>query len=41
MDEKIIRGIKKARRVMAELTRLALEIGTFLTVIKMIIDSIV
>ena len=40
MDDKIIRIIKKAQRVIAELTRLALEIGTLLAVIKMIIASI-
>ncbi len=40
MDKKIIQTIKKAQRVTAELTRLALEIGTFLAVIKMIIESL-
>lgn len=40
MSEKVIHKIKKAQRVVSELTRLALEIGTFLAVIKMIIQSL-
>lgn len=39
-EEKIIQGIRKAQRVVAELTRLALEIGTLLAVMKMIIESV-
>ena len=38
--EKLIRGLKNARRVIAALIPLALEIGTLLTVIKMIMASI-
>ena len=40
MDERIIQGIKKARRVVAELTRLVLELGTLIAVIKMVIQSV-
>ncbi len=35
----MIEAIKKARRVITELTWLALEISTLVTVIKMIIDT--
>lgn len=40
MDEKIVRTIKKIQRVIRALTGLALEIGTLLAIIKMIIESI-
>lgn len=40
MSEKIILKIRKARKVVAELTRLVLEIGTLLAVIKLVIESI-
>ncbi len=40
MEEKIVRVIKKAQRVIRALTGLALEIGTLVAVIKMIIESI-
>lgn len=39
-EAEIIGGIKKAKRVVRELTWLALEIGTLLAVIKMIADSL-
>ena len=38
MAEKII---KKAQRVVRELTELALEVGTFLAVVKMVIESLI
>jgi hypothetical protein len=37
LAEKII---KKAQRVVRELTALALEVGTFLAVVKMVIESL-
>lgn len=36
----MIKAIKKAEKVVAELTRLALEVGTLLTVIKMIAETL-
>lgn len=38
--EDLIEGIKKAKRVVRELTWLVLEIGTLLAVIKMIAESL-
>lgn len=38
--DKMIEAIKKAERVVRELVLLVLEIGTLLTVIKAIIDSL-
>ena len=37
--EKVIQAIKNARRVIAALIPLLLEIGTLLAVIKMIVES--
>ena len=37
--EKLIKIIKQAKRVTTELIPLALEIGTLLAVIKMIVES--
>lgn len=39
MDD-LIEKIKKAEKVIMALTQLALEIGTFLAVVKMIVESL-
>lgn len=39
MDD-MIRKIKRARKVIAALTQLVLEIGTLLSVIKMIVETL-
>lgn len=39
MDD-LIRKIKRARKVIATLTQLVLEIGTLLAVTKMVIESL-
>lgn len=39
MDD-LLKGIKKAQQVVKALTGLALELGTLLAVIKMVIDSL-
>lgn len=39
MDD-LIRKIKRARKVIAALTQLVLEIGTLLAVTKMVIESL-
>lgn len=38
MDE-LIEQIKKLRKIVHEITKLALEIGTLLSVLKLIVDS--
>ena len=39
MDD-LIKKIKRARKVIAALTQLVLEIGTLLSVLKMIVESL-
>lgn len=39
MDD-LIRAIKKAEKVVTALTQLALSVGTFLAVIKMVVESL-
>lgn len=40
MNNELIRKLKKAQQVVKELIGLALEVGTLLAVIKMIIESL-
>ena len=37
---KLIKTIKQAEKVVATLTQLALQLGTFIAVIKMIVESL-
>ena len=39
MDD-LVKKIKRARKVIAALTQLVLEIGTLLSVVKMIVESL-
>ena len=39
-SDKLIQGIRKAKQVVRELVSLALEIGTLVTIIKMVIETI-
>lgn len=39
-DDKILRAIKRARRIIQQLTWLTLEVGTLIAVIHMIAQSI-
>ena len=40
MVDDLIKKIKRARKVIAALTQLVLEIGTLLSVVKMIVESL-